>query len=231
MDGTFRTVPTLFHQMYTVHALVGGESNSRVLPMVYILMTSRSKVIYERIFQELTDLAEEAGQMLAPPMIITDFEQAAINAAQVEFPGSVHKGCFFHLCQSFWRKIQSLGLASEYGNSEEFSIKLRHMTALAFLPSSEIPHAFDQIKSLMPPNASQIVQYFEETYVNELWSVHELIENGYPRTQNMVEGWHQRSSGQTELQIESILRGEARPYQRKHIVERENRLLTIFQWS
>ncbi|CAB4418896.1 unnamed protein product [Rhizophagus irregularis] len=271
MDGTFRTVPTLFHQMYTVHALVGGESNSRVLPMVYILMTSRSKVIYERIFQELTDLAEEAGQMLAPPMIITDFEQAAINAAQVEFPGSVHKGCFFHLCQSFWRKIQSLGLASEYGNSEEFSIKLRHMTALAFLPSSEIPHAFDQIKSLMPPNASQIVQYFEETYVNgkirrqmprsgtvirnpplfppELWSVHELIENGYPRTQNMVEGWHQRWSTiigrshiglysiidemrkeqcQTELQIESILRGEARPYQRKHIVERENRLLTIF---
>jgi hypothetical protein len=33
---------------------------------------------------------------------------------------------------------------------------------------------------------------------------------------------------QTELQIESILRGEARPQQRKHHIDRENRILNIF---
>ena len=47
MDGTFKTVPTLFQQMYTIHALVGGENNSRVLLMVYALMTSKSKESYE----------------------------------------------------------------------------------------------------------------------------------------------------------------------------------------
>ena len=204
IDGTFKTVPTLFHQMYTIHALVGRENNSRVLPMVYALMTSKSKENYERLFQELIDLGEEADQILAPPVIITDFEQAAINATQVEFPGSIHKGCFFHLCQNFWKKIQALGLAIEYGDSEDFSIKLRHITALAFLPSSEIPNAFDQIKPLMPSNATELIQYFEDNYVHgrirrrrlrnqvairnppqfppELWSVYELIENGYPRT-------------------------------------------------
>jgi hypothetical protein len=26
----------------------------------------------------------------------------------------------------------------------------------------------------------------------ELWSVYELVELGYPRTQNLVEGWHNR---------------------------------------
>ena len=135
----------------------------------------------------------------------------------MEFPDSIHKGCFFHLCQNFWKKIQALGLAIEYGNSEDFSLKLRHITALAFLPSSEIPNAFDQIKPLIPSSAEELVQYFEDNYVHgkiivrrrplrnqsavsrnppqfppELWSVHELIENGFPRTQNIVEGWHQR---------------------------------------
>ncbi|CAB4491472.1 unnamed protein product [Rhizophagus irregularis] len=138
MDSTFKTVPTLFQQMYTIHALIGGENNSHVFPMVYSLMTSKSKESYERLFQELVDFGKENNQILFPPLIISDFEQVAINAAQ----------------------IQALGLAVEYGESEDFSIKLCHITALAFLPSSEIPNAFDQVKSLMPPNAVELVQYF-----------------------------------------------------------------------
>ncbi|CAB4404355.1 unnamed protein product [Rhizophagus irregularis] len=273
MDGTFKMVPTLFQQMYTIHALVGGNNNSRVLPMVYALMTSKSKESYERLFQGLIEFGEENDQILIPPVIISDFEQASINAVQVEFPDSIQKGCFFHLCQNFWKKIQALELAAEYGESENFSIMLRHITALSFLPPSEIPSAFDQIKPLMPLNAIELVQYFEDNYVHgkiirrrqlrnnqtvtrnppqfppELWSVYELIENGYPRTQNVVEGWHQRwgsligrahvgvysiidemrkEQHQTELQVESIIRGEERPHQRKHYVDRKNRLLNIY---
>ncbi|CAB4425523.1 unnamed protein product [Rhizophagus irregularis] len=209
MDSTFKTVPTLFQQMYMIHALVGGENNSRVFPMVYSLMTSKSKESYERLFQELVNFGKENNQILFSPLIISDFEQAAINAAQ----------------------IQALGLAVEYGESEDFSIKLCHITALAFLPSSEIPNAFDQVKSLMPPNAIELVQYFEDNYVHG-----KLVESGYPRMQNTVEGWHQRwgsligrahvgiytiidemrkEQHQTELQIESIICGEERPRQRK----------------
>ena len=143
MDGTFKTVPTLFHQLYTIHAPVGGEENSCIFPLVYILMTNRSEEIYIKLFEELTDLGEQAILNLLPPIIITDFEQAVINATRSEFPDSIHKGCFFHLCQNLWRKIQSEGLAIEYGNNEDFSIKLRYLTALAFLPPSEIPAAFD----------------------------------------------------------------------------------------
>src|SRR5205823_8963479 len=143
--GTFKTVPVLFQQMYTIHAPVGGESNARVLPMVYALMTGKSEECYTLLFQELISLSEEADLILNPSLVLTDFEQAAINAAQNEFPDSVHKGCFFHLCQNVWRKIQNSGLAVQYGQDEDFSIKLRHLTALAFLPPSEIPDAFDEI--------------------------------------------------------------------------------------
>ena len=270
MDGTFKTVPKLFLQMYTIHALVGGENNARVLPMVYALMTGKSEECYNQLFQELIDLGEEADFILNPPLILTDFEQAAINATKNQFPESIHKCCFFHLCQNVWKKIQASGLAIEYGSDEDFSITLRHLTALAFLPSSEIPDAFDQIKPLMPPNAQEVVQYFENNYVYgkirrgrrnrsgqrnppqfppDLWSVYDLIQNNYPRTQNVVEGWHQRwltligkrhvgvytiiaemqkEQHQTYLQAESILCGEPSPYKRKHQIDRENRILNVF---
>ena len=209
MDGTFRTVPTLFQQLYTIHVPVGGEANSRILPMVYVLMTSRSEEMYKRLFEELIELADQAGYDLSPSIVITDFEQAVINATQSEFPDSTHKGCFFHLCQSLWRKIQSEGLSSEYARNKDFSLKMRHLTALAFLPPSEIPEAFDQIKLLLPENAAGIIEYFEKNYVRgrvrqnlrsrtvrraaplfppEIWSVNDLVEMGYPRTQNVVEG-------------------------------------------
>jgi hypothetical protein len=88
-----------------------------------------------------------------------------INAVKSEFPDAIHKGCFFHLSQNFWRKIQSEGLAGEYGTNEDFSIKLRHVTALAFLPPSEIQAAFDQVKLLLPEDAAGIADYFENNYI------------------------------------------------------------------
>ena len=59
MDGTFKTVPLLFQQMYTIHAPVGGE-NARVLPLVYALMMGKSEECYTQLFQELISLGEAA---------------------------------------------------------------------------------------------------------------------------------------------------------------------------
>ena len=55
MDGTFKTVPLLFQQMYTIHAPVGGN-NARVFPLIYVSMTSKSEERYTQLFQELISL-------------------------------------------------------------------------------------------------------------------------------------------------------------------------------
>ncbi|PKK56915.1 hypothetical protein RhiirC2_631230, partial [Rhizophagus irregularis] len=135
--GTFKTVPVIFSQLYTIHAPVGGD-NSRVLPLVYSLVTSKSVEIYRCLFEELLDFAIENNIDLQPSVILTDFEQASIIASRLVFPRIRNKGCFFHLGQSGWRKIQSLGLATRYGDNEQFSLMLCHLFALAFLPSDEI---------------------------------------------------------------------------------------------
>ena len=72
---------------------------------------------------------------------------------------------------------------------------------------------------------------------------------GYPRTQNAVEGWHnrwgnligkahvglykiieemQREQQQTDIQIENINRGAPRPSKRDQYIDRENQILDIF---
>ena len=212
MDGTFKTVPTVFRQLYTIHAPVGGE-NSRILPLVYSLVTSKSEEIYKSLFEELIDFAAENDLTLQLSIILTDFELASINASHHIFPNVENKGCFFHLGQSGWRKIQSCRLATRYGNNEEFSLMLRHLFALAFLPPQEIPEAFDILKLEMPPEANEVVQWFEDNYVHgrihrhlqnetvirsaslfssQLWSVYNSNEIEIPKTQNNVKAWHRR---------------------------------------
>jgi len=209
MDGTFKTVPSIFLQMYTIHAPVGGN-NSRILPLVYVLMTSKQQCCYERLFEDLISICDGFGFDVSPKCIITDFEKAAINAAFKVFPECQQKGCFFHLGQNIWRKIQSSGLATKYGENEEFSLQLRCMWSLAFLHPSDIPNAFDQLKDSLPYD---IQNYFEENYVHgkvrrkfrngivsryeplfppSFWSIHFNHENNIPRTQNKVEAWHKR---------------------------------------
>ncbi|CAG8745722.1 17224_t:CDS:1, partial [Dentiscutata heterogama] len=82
-----------------------------------------------------------------------------------------------------------------------------------------------------------------------LWSVYELIELGIPRTQNNVEAWHnrwntlvgkkhvsidtliselQKEQLHVDTQIERILRGEPRPKQNIYYIEKERRMMEIF---
>ena len=95
MDGTFKTVPTLFRQLYTIHGRVGGDENSRIMPLVYALMSRKSRECYERLFQDLIDFSNEQDIHLRPQFILTDFEQAAINSASAKFPSAQNKGAFF----------------------------------------------------------------------------------------------------------------------------------------
>ncbi|CAG8456651.1 11276_t:CDS:1 [Dentiscutata heterogama] len=233
-------------------------------------MTSKSEESYRQLFQELIDFGEMHGINLSPQVVLTDFEMAVVNSVQSEFDNVLHKGCHFHLSQCIYRRVQSLGLTTRYGTDEDFSLLIRCISALAFLPPEEIPSAFDELKLHIPPEASRIVQWFEETYVYgrvrhvyrngnisrseplfppTFWSVTNNIESAYPRTQNSVEGWHrrwdtlvgcahagifkiikeiQKEQNKVEHEIEAVIRGAPRPPQRRHTIECECRIQTVF---
>jgi hypothetical protein len=204
MDGTFKTVPLLFSQLYSIHCEVGGI-NSRILPIVWALMTSKSENCYVALFEELRRLALIEGFVLRPDFVLTDFERAAMNAVTQVFPGAQSEACHFHLSQIIYRKIQSLRLVSQYNADLNVRHRIRQIAALAFLPFNEIPDAFRNIIIPLIPNAfRELLKWFAINYVTGdarirspprfapmIWSVYEN-EFGFPRTSNHCEAWHNR---------------------------------------
>ena len=65
---------------------------------------------------------------------LMDFERAALNAFEVLFPDSALSGGFFHPSSNIWKKVQSLGDQQEYQNNDEFSMHVRMLMVLAFVP-------------------------------------------------------------------------------------------------
>ena len=117
-----------------------------------------------------------------PDFVLTDFEKAPMNAAQSEFPNIQSKGCHFHLAQSTYRQIQDASLAKKYGTDQNFSLLIRHISALAFLSPAEIPDAFDEVKALLSTDAEPIRQWFENKYVHG--GVKRTLRNGIVQKHN-----------------------------------------------
>lgn len=99
-DGTFAIVPKDFNQLYTVHSLQKSSS----FPCIYALLPDRRQETYSRLFNVIKELQPS----FEPNIIMTDFERAAINAFQNAFPNAEYRGCFFHFCQSLWRKVLNI---------------------------------------------------------------------------------------------------------------------------
>uniref|UniRef100_A0A6B0ULB9 MULE transposase domain-containing protein n=1 Tax=Ixodes ricinus TaxID=34613 RepID=A0A6B0ULB9_IXORI len=69
-------------------------------------------------------------------VIYTDFELAAMNSFQNQFPGVRLQACFFHLAQSVYRKVQeNHDLRQRYDTDKDFSVlvSLRTFVALEYI--------------------------------------------------------------------------------------------------
>jgi hypothetical protein len=53
---------------------------------------------------------------------------------------------------------------------------LHHLFALAFVLSNKIPTAFDTLKSSIPPEANEVVQWFKEN--NVLGKIRRQLQDG-----------------------------------------------------
>ena len=141
-----------------------------------------------------------------PQYLLVDFERAAIKTFTEIWPRTFIRGCFFHLSQSVYRKVQDSGMKTLYSNNTEFSITVRMLTALAYLPPQFVLTAFETLKSQFSTEALAVSYiYFQDTYVGKkdehglyqpplfpipMWNDYHLVAYGIPTTTNSVEAWH-----------------------------------------
>ena len=110
MDGTFRIVPRIFKQLYTLHASFRGK----IMPLVYILLPNKEKETYKRMFELISTFASTLGLLYNPPEFRLDFEIAMLKAIEECFPHSEVSGCNFHFVQALYRRVQKYGLQKFY---------------------------------------------------------------------------------------------------------------------
>ena len=89
-DGTFKTAPSLFTQVYVIHALRGGPDlmkDGHLLPSLFVLLPNKTEATYTRMWQQVQLLCPQAD----PAEMLMDFELAAINSFQHTWPAAMVK--------------------------------------------------------------------------------------------------------------------------------------------
>jgi len=62
--------------------------------------------------------------------------------------------------------MQELGLAANYRHDDKFRHFCGMLDGLAFVPPDDIKAAMRYLRSVMPPSAEALVQYFDENFVS-----------------------------------------------------------------
>ena len=98
VDGTFRVVPRLFHQLLVIFL----NENGCLLPAFFILMTHKSRILYEAVF-------DRVAAILGQPVrhMMSDWEAALVSAVQAVWPAVHISGCWFHYAQAVLRKVSN----------------------------------------------------------------------------------------------------------------------------
>lgn len=206
MDGTFKSSPNIFLQIYAIHVKI----NDQWFPVILTLMERKTKQSYQILFTILKEEIQiKFDRTLNPTYISTDYESAVIDVIKAEFPHAEICGCLFHLSQSFWRRVQLEGISEEYqreGN-EELRAQFHSLIGLAFVPEHDVVEAFDLLSDNADDLLSAIFDYVEDNYIRgrrrgrghqrplfppKTWNCYQRTLQNLPRTTNSCEAWHRR---------------------------------------
>ena len=199
MDGTFKCVPNLYGQFYTIHGEIGGY----VVPLVFALLPNKQAAMYRTLFDRLFAYATLLGVQLQPTELITDCELSVLSVVKDVFPNVCHRICYFHFVQANYRyATENCGLTIPYRDDTAVHRLLRRFWALAYLPVIAISLMFPALKEEAETHAThsvslmQYVAYFERQWLRNntvpkrLWNIHNV--GSGRRTNNDTEGWNNK---------------------------------------
>ncbi|XP_060840902.1 uncharacterized protein LOC132921739 [Rhopalosiphum padi] len=131
VDGTFKSAPKLFMQIYTLHCFVMGV----MVLMVYAILPNKSNNTNKRMFNIIKEAVLRNDLAFKPKKfekIQIDFEIGMTVANRDLFGYNTEiKGCLFHFGQSIWRQVQKVGLVHDYTHNDEVKKTVQKICALS----------------------------------------------------------------------------------------------------
>lgn len=131
------------------------------------------------------------------------------------FPNIDIAGCYFHMIQCVWRKIQHYGLQKNYNTNIIFVRNVRMLFSLAFVPVNDIIDAYEEIVASdyhdqHREELNDLVEYFEKSWIGKknrigkrsepsfefkIWECYNAVLEDYARTNNVCGSWHSGFNG------------------------------------
>ena len=205
-DGTFKTVPDQFAQLYVVH---GNSKANKSLPCAYFLLPDKKASTYERTMDIVLNEVTQA-----PSVINIDFEQAVIKSIKSKMPPAVTiLGCNFHWKKNIFSHVGFKGCLPFFYEDEQFQIGLDLIFTLCMVPPTDVVFAWE---SVVKPHfdehfdesleVDEFLDYFERTYIGKpgargrknpmfpisMWNIVERTLSDQASTNNAVESWNAR---------------------------------------
>jgi len=191
VDSTFRVVPALFYQLFTIFVPHADYS----FPMCYALMTRKTTDLYRAVLERLHQLAPQ----FAPTQLIADFEDAPTAAFRVVFGEQLQiSGCWFHYAQVVIRRMKKLGLQKAYTTDEQTQLAFRCVLSLPLLPCNDIEPGLGDVKLLdIDDSASnqlmqQLFRYVERHWIKKssIGPSRLSVRDNTSQTNNAMESFH-----------------------------------------
>lgn len=194
VDGTFNYCAIFFCQLFTIHVFI----NDHYVPIFFCLLPNKESATYKKLFILIKEECEKHNIIFYVDEVVVDFEKAIHKAILDFWPEVKIIGCRFHLCQSWYRKIQKCGLGTEYKNkTSEIGKWLRLIFGLTYLDPNEIGNCFALELFENMPNDSRVIKfsdYLVDNYIAEeakfppkIWAENSA---NISRTTNACESFH-----------------------------------------
>lgn len=197
-DGTFKSCPSPFCQLFTVHGDVGSSvETTNVVPLIFVLMCDKKQSSYSIVFNLLKQQLR-----WSPSKVHCDYEKAAINAIIEEFPTVTVIGCYYHWTRCVWRKANKLGITKSGVERRIVSLSSK----LPLLPKDDILDAWQYIKSEALTDMNKFFSYFENLWIKEKMVKCITVFGQRHRTNNCVEGWNSKLNRAVNKNNVNILR-------------------------
>uniref|UniRef100_A0A914GUX8 MULE transposase domain-containing protein n=1 Tax=Globodera rostochiensis TaxID=31243 RepID=A0A914GUX8_GLORO len=209
VGDVFESCPRGFAQLYTMSAII----DHCAVPCVYGVLPNKERATYVHFFESIR---RSIGNNWNPMRIMSDFETAAIDAADAIFPNSAKSGCLFHYGQALYRRVQRLpNLHTQYLQDAEFQRSIRSLQPtvelreliLYFVNTWLGPrHIIENEEPLHDPHGQNMggvadgwirgrieamnLGHRDALFPIPLWNMVDRVAQGLSRTNNSLECWH-----------------------------------------
>ena len=164
-------------ELFTQLYTIHGIKSGYTVPCVYALLPNKRKESYVQLFRQVKSWLDVAVRQWS---FLSDY------------------------CKRLDFQVKRLGLMTKYLTDDDFKLRVKMLSALAFVPVSDVVANFESLATIFLNDELPLLGYFESTWIGQsvggrrlppmfshhMWNVLDRAGTGSTRTTNALESFH-----------------------------------------